>query len=95
MLISLVLLGTSSVLISWLLGVRGLHPIDQPSAVQGVPALIALAVWLVLFLSGVVLLWVARGWLWGLGGIIGAFWILPSFLKPFFRGLYSRPQLPQ
>ena len=92
MLLPLVLLLASSVVLGWLFAVRTLDPLDRPRAAFGAPALLAMAIWLALFLSGVVLTWTRMGWLWGIATIIVGFWVLPLFSQPLFRAFYRRPQ---
>lgn len=93
MLLPLVLLVSSSIVLGWLFAVRSLDVLDRPRAAFGAPALVAIAIWLALFLAGVILAWTKSGWLWGIGAIVVGFWVLPQFFQPLFRGIYRRPQL--
>ena len=56
----------------------------------------AVALAMLLLVAGLLLLWVAKGFLWAIGGAIAYFYVLPMVTAPLlvFLGLLPRYTLP-
>lgn len=90
MIVAAILILASSIISGWISAMRRLHPLDRPLAAGGGAALIIMAMWLLVYLAGVIRAWTTSGWGWGVGAIVVGFWVLPGLFERIFLSIYAR-----
>lgn len=80
-----------SFLLGFMFATRRLDLMRRPRISYGGPAIIIMVLGFASYLAGVVLIWTANGWVWGLAAVVVGFWVLPSIFEGFFASIYRRP----